>query len=784
MAKLVDEPNDAEPLLGQMYDNLKAAAETIADPECRSVCERALRTLDSCKREISENPRKVLHTDTELPKLVEALGGGIDEFDMVAVEYCAEILTSLANCRDFAEDVWVRCFSDILTFTDPKELATACMKQCESGVEPEPEVDEDEDVENLCDCTFSLAYGSKILLNNTNMKLKRGFKYGLMGPNQCGMTTLLQAIANEQVEGFPPASEVKTMFMATDIHADDSDMTVIEYLAAETHPSWGNGGTIAPGSLASVPLEEVVNVLDSIGFVKNDADYTGEGARQSQEVGQLSGGWRMKLALARAILMKADIMLMDEPTNHLDVANVAWVKEYLNSLKNVTCIMVSHDKGLLNDVCTHIIRMDSLKLKTYKGNLTEFVKVIPEAAHYLVIEKSEDAFKFPQPGKLEGINSKGKKLMTIDGVTFTYPKNKERGLPPTLFDISVRVSLSSRVACVGKNGAGKSTMIKLLNGELEPDTGTIWKHPNCLVGYIAQHAFHHVEQHLDKTPNEYVQWRYAAGDDKEVLAKETLVLKLEEIEKMKMPFEYKWVDEPSGKTMREKRVIEKLAGGRKQLKNKSYEYEVKWVGKPAGMNGFVHFDELLEHGWEKPMKACDEKISARNATYARPLTRSNVEKHFQGIGLEPEFASHTRIRALSGGQKVKVVLAATMWVQPHILILDEPTNYLDRDALGALMAAIEAFEGGVVMITHNNDFCSQLCPETWVLEAGHLDIQGDLEQFETAARKNVDVQKIAEVTCLDARGNTVTVKKPKKKLSRKDQKAKDRIKRVREKTGE
>eukprot|EP01050_Picozoa_sp_SAG11_P019863 SAG11_NODE_3234_length_2594_cov_1.802405_2_plen_461_part_00 len=162
-------------------------------------------------------------------------------------------------------------------------------------------------------------------------------------------------------------------------------MTVIDYVMADTLPS----GTVrAP---ADWPLDQAVQILDSIGFVSDDARYTGEGARQTQETGQLSGGWRMKLALSRAILMRADIMLMDEPTNHLDVANVAWVKEYLNSLKNVTAIMVSHDKGLLNDVCTHIIKMDSLKLKTYKGNLTEFVKLVPEAIRYLTIEKSKTA---------------------------------------------------------------------------------------------------------------------------------------------------------------------------------------------------------------------------------------------------------------------------------------------------------------------------------------------------------------------------------------------------------
>jgi elongation factor 3 len=180
----------------------------------------------------------------------------------------------------------------------------------------------------------------------------------------------------------------------------------------------------------------------------------------------------MKVALSRAMLMRADIMLLDEPTNHLDVSNVAWVKEYLKSLKDVTCIMVSHDTGLLNDVCTHIIDIDSLKLHTVKGNLTEFVKYKPSAQQYFDIKKSNVEMKFPEPGKLEGVNSKGKPIMKMAGCTFTYPINQKgfvnpkTGIAnaedtPTLYDITIRCSLGSRVACVGKNGAGKSTMIKL-----------------------------------------------------------------------------------------------------------------------------------------------------------------------------------------------------------------------------------------------------------------------------------------------------------------------------------
>jgi elongation factor 3 len=94
------------------------------------------------------------------------------------------------------------------------------------------------------------------------------------------------------------------------------------------------------------------------------------------------------------------------------------------------------------------------------------------------------------------------------------------------------------------------------------------------------------------------------------------------------------------------------------------------------------------------------------------------------VGLEAEFASHYRMSALSGGQKVKVVMAAALWNQPHILILDEPTNYLDRESLGAMAAAITDYQGGVVIISHNNEFVSTLCEEEWIMDAGHLTTKG------------------------------------------------------------
>jgi len=437
----------------------------------------------------------------------------------------------------------------------------------------------------------------------------------------------------------------------------------------------------------------------------------------------------------------------------------------LNSLKDVTSIIVSHDCSLLNDCCTEIIQIENLKLYQHKGNLDEFVKIKPAARAYFSFTESKLKFKFPQPGPIEGIKSKGKALMKMSKCTFTYPKNDK----PTLFDISVQVSLSSRVACVGENGAGKSTMIKLLVGEIEPQEGEVWKHPNARIAYVAQHAFHHIESHLDKTPNEYIRWRYANnGEDKESLVKVTMQFTPEEEKKQRTPYELQFTDPDSGKITKVKKVVAELVGGRKTNKAKEYEYEVKYAGSTVDSGEYLPMKTLKKMGWEKAMKAVDLKIAQRSGLYVRPLSSKNVEQHLEDCGLEREFGTHYRMSALSGGQKVKVVLAASMWNQPHILILDEPTNYLDRESLGALAGAIEGYDGGVVMITHNNEFCSKLCPETWVMDAGHLETKGDAEWMLKQDTKIDQNQAITEVT--DAAGNVTKLKKQKKKLSKKEEK--------------
>merc|ERR1711892_1551736 len=234
------------------------------------------------------------------------------------------------------------------------------------------------------------------------------------------------------------------------------------------------------------------------------------------------------------------------------------------------------------------------------------------------------------------------------------------------------------------------------------------------------------------------------------------------------PFEIQFTDDETGKISKVKKVVGELVGGRKTNKQKEYEYEIKYAGSTVDSGEYLPAKTLKKMGWDKAMKAVDMKIAQRAGLYVRPLSTKNVEQHLEDCGLNREFGTHYRLSALSGGQKVKVVLAAAMWNQPHILILDEPTNYLDRESLGALAGAIECFDGGVVIISHNNEFCSKLCPETWVMDSGHLETKGDAEWMLNQDTKVDAQQQITEVT--DASGNVSKVKQAKKKLSKKEEK--------------
>jgi elongation factor 3 len=264
-------------------------------------------------------------------------------------------------------------------------------------------------------------------------------------------------------------------------------------------------------------------------------------------------------------------------------------------------------------------------------------------------------------------------------------------------------------------------LIKLLTGETIPQEGTVYKHPALRVGYVSQHATHHIERHLEKTPIGYIQWRFQDGHDRELLEKATRVLTDEE----KVVLDQDWVGRNGTK-----RKLE-LIMGRQKLK-KTFQYEVKWRGLDHKFNTWVPRDELMAKGFVKLVQQFDDLESSREGAGTRDTSAQLVRKHLEDIGLDGDIAQYNEISGLSGGQKIKLVIAACLWNNPQVCVLDEPSNFLDREALGGLAVAIREWGGAVVIISHNHEFVSALCPEIWQIEAGRMTHQGKAAVVEDA----------------------------------------------------
>merc|ERR1719335_1686784 len=188
--------------------------------------------------------------------------------------------------------------------------------------------------------------------------------------------------------------------------------------------------------------------------------------------------------------------------------------------------------------------------------------------------------------------------------------------------------------------------------------------------------------------------------------------------------------------------------------------------KPIELSCWIERDTLVAMGYEKLVCREDEKQAAAAGLMSKPLTAPSVEKELKNFGVDAESAAHTPINSLSGGQKVKVVLAAAMWQNPHLLILDEPTNYLDRDGLGALSLGLKDFGGGVVIISHNMEFTNSICQQKWIMDAGRLREEGELvgdEDFDDEVAQAEDM--------IDQYGNKIEVNKVKSMTDKERKKA-------------
>merc|ERR1711977_233652 len=763
MCKLVKDPQIVAAFLPKLMPALNRNHDNLADPEAREKTKQALDTLtrvgavvDGKAPEISKDG----DMETVAAHLKSIVSSKAEKFETI-VNYVGAIGGQLVDEKVVEPMVWAQNtvpFLTVMVGDDAKNVAEELRKKASplaaAGRDVEP--DEEEGVD-LCNCTFNLAYGAKILLNQTHLRLKRGQRYGLLGPNGSGKTTLMRAINNEQVEGFPKQSEVKTAYIEHDLDSADTEMTVIDWTLMK---------------LKSVnvdkPEDEVRKTLVEFGFAPEQL---------SGPITALSGGWKMKLALARAVFQEPDILLLDEPTNHLDVKNVKWLEDYLTN-SPCTSIIISHDSRFLDDVIQHVIHYERFKLKRYRGKLSEFVKRVPSAKSYYELGAGDMEFKFPEPGFLEGVKTKAKAIVRVTNMSFQYEGTSK----PQIQDITFQCSLGSRIAVIGPNGAGKSTLVNVLTGELIPTSGDVYQHENIRIAYIKQHAFAHIDHHLDKTPSEYIQWRFQTGEDRETMDRADKIVTEEDEKAMDKIFNIE---------NQKRRIIG--INSRRKFKN-SYEYECscalgenvglkneRWTPMMTADNVWLPRNELLaSHG--KMVADVDQKEALASGQF-RPLVRREIESHCANFGLDAELVSHSRMRGLSGGQRVKTVLAACSWQRPHLIVLDEPTNYLDRDSLGALSKALKAFEGGVIIITHSAEFTKNLTEEVWAVMDGKMTPSGHNWVSGQGSGPRL-TEKGEEGDKFDAMGNKIEASKKKAKLSSAELRKKKKDRMARRKRGE
>ncbi|KIJ50636.1 hypothetical protein M422DRAFT_245270 [Sphaerobolus stellatus SS14] len=347
-----------------------------------------------------------------------------------SLEFCSVMVADLVYEDAFLEDdkpKWERSFGVFIVpwlAKDSNEtaesLADCARKPFHKGYSaqfaPSTATNNGEDV--LCDTLFSLAYRALLLLLHHIASCLRPMLRYLRAKwkRQVDFNEISQRGQGGKLPS-PPQKLLRTVMVEHSLQGEDGSLSIIDFIAADS-------------KLAGIPRSKIAERLEEVGFDEK---------RQLDTVGGLSGGWKMKLELARAVLYNADLLLLDEPTNHLDKASVKWLERYLIAQKNVTCLILVY----------------------YPRNLSHFVEQHSEAKSYYTLAATSIKFSFPPPSSLMGVRSSTRAILKMSHYTFTYPGRSE----PSLIDVSCALSLSSRVGIVGPNGAGKSALIKLLAGE-------------------------------------------------------------------------------------------------------------------------------------------------------------------------------------------------------------------------------------------------------------------------------------------------------------------------------
>ena len=363
LTKLVHDPVEARAFLPKLKPGVQSVKERASLPEVRELATRAANVINKAMGDDDGNivNGQIAPTTTDeilkvLDKEVTLRGGLLPGANGVwpsVRTYVSEMVQIDVNLREMQRTKGcIGPYLQPIVKGDQAQMVADAMYHYfidEDRRKFGQPIKEDIGEVEIVNTDFSLAYGGMLLLSHTNLRLLKGHRYGLCGRNGAGKSTLMRSIAEGKLEGFPSKDELKTCFVEHN-QGEDADLSILEFISKDPE-------------LASNGQKRISEVLGEVGFT------AGPQGRQQQKVGSLSGGWKMKLALARAMLMGADVLLLDEPTNHLDVSNVKWLEEYLKSHTEITSLIVSHDSGFLDEVCTDIYHYEQKKLVCYPGNL-------------------------------------------------------------------------------------------------------------------------------------------------------------------------------------------------------------------------------------------------------------------------------------------------------------------------------------------------------------------------------------------------------------------------------
>ena len=374
---------------------------------------------------------------------------------------------------------------------------------------------------------FSMMIGGKTLLENASLRIAHPRKYGLIGRNGIGKTSLLSALAASEIEKVPKYLHI--LYVEQEVLGDSkTPMQTLLEADVEREELLRLQHEVSDDVVKMAEINERLQMIDAYSAESRAATILyGLGFTQETmkyETSKLSGGWRMRIALAKGLFCQPDILLLDEPTNHLDLETVVWLEGYLQTYQN-TVIVVSHDRDFLNNLVTDIIHFHNEKLTYYKGNYEDFERIRGEQllnqkrthdtqqARIDHVQKFIDRFRY-NAKRASLVQSRIKSLNKMELIeevledptcVFQFPDMEKLAPPllriddgsfgyggePILSDININIDMETRMAILGRNGCGKTTLLKLLEENLSLKTGQFYKHRRLRVATFTQH---HIDQ--------------------------------------------------------------------------------------------------------------------------------------------------------------------------------------------------------------------------------------------------------------------------------------------------